>query len=151
MTEFNEFWDQKITEFESEALNIEAEMLTRHQDEQINAADELKMMIPMKMKPSSQHLSYKRTFEALIKKKDFVEAEQIKIICDALEREERIKAYQEKEKRVKFFMNQLEQRHKNELNVLRKRISTGREELLKAKAMELEKYMKSSPHGLIIT
>ena len=139
MSAFNQFWDQKIGEFEQEANNIELEMLERHKEEAKKVEEELRRVVPMKKKMSTNHLNYKRAFEALMKRKDYLEADKMKNLCHELEKEELTKAYQEKEQRIKFFLGQLEHRHKNELNVLHKRIGTGREELLKAKVMELEK------------
>lgn len=139
MNAFNEFWDQKIDEFEQEACNIEAEMLERHKEEAVSVEEELRRVVPMKKKMTTQHLNYKKALETLVKQKDYIEANRMKALCDQLEKAEISKAYQEKEQRIKFFMSQLEHRHKNELNVLRKRIGTGREELLKGKVLELEK------------
>jgi len=141
MSAFNQFWDQKIGEFEQEAYNIENEMIERHREEGMRVEEELRRVVPMKKKMSTNHLNYKRAFEALIKRKDYLEADKMKNLCNELDKEELTKAYQEKEQRIKFFLNQLEHRHKNELNVLHKRIGTGREELLKAKVMELEKLL----------
>jgi len=147
MNAFNEFWDQKIEEFEQEAYNIEAEMLDRHSEERISVEEELRRVVPMKKKMTTQHLNYKKALETLVKQKDYIEADRMKVLCDQLEKTEISKAYQEKEQRIKFFMSQLEHRHKNELNVLRKRIGTGREELLKGKVLELEKLLHRFQNG----
>jgi len=149
MSAFNQFWDQKIGEFEQEAYNIENEMIERHREEGMRVEEELRRVVPMKKKMSTNHLNYKRAFEALMKRKDYLEADKMKNLCNELDKEELTKAYQEKEQRIKFFLNQLEHRHKNELNVLHKRIGTGREELLKAKVMELEKYLPNPSIQLI--
>jgi hypothetical protein len=141
MNEFNEFWDQKVKEFEEQASSVENEMLLKQKHSLIIKEDELRRGITMKRRASSQYLSYRKSFENLVKQKEFVEAERIKAVCEEYERAELSKAYNEKEYKIKASISLLDQKHKNELNVLRKKLSTKREELMRARVSELEKFL----------
>ena len=64
---FNEFWDQKMNEFNDQAKELEDQMLQRHQAECDAFVEELEKSIPSKFKESSDLLNLRKIEESLAK------------------------------------------------------------------------------------
>lgn len=65
--QFNEFWDNKMSEFDQEAIKFRESTLERHLDEVKLFIDELEQSIPMNPKDSGELIGLRRTEEQLAK------------------------------------------------------------------------------------
>ena len=65
--DFNQFWDEKMFEFDSEARKIEEETIKRHEEEHKTYEEELEKSIAAKPKDSTELLNL-RTIEAQLAK-----------------------------------------------------------------------------------
>jgi hypothetical protein len=104
---FNQFWNNKLDEYEREAANIEEQMLEKHKKDFIMMEEDLRNSLPIKPKVSPQHLNYRRVLDNLAKQGEYNEAQKIKVICENFEREEVGKAKEERENKIRFILNQL--------------------------------------------
>lgn len=71
-SEFNEFWDRKMQEFNEQAAAIEEQMIQRHQDEMRKFLEELEMSLPVKPKDSAELLNLRKIQQTLAKQKEQV-------------------------------------------------------------------------------
>jgi len=140
--EFNNFWDKRMSEFDEQAQAIEEQMIVRHQEELGRFTEELDIATPLKPKDSPELLNLKKIQQSLAKKKDYIEAHKVQQRCMKLEKEETDKWLLIREKKILNQRAQLEQKHFNELNALRKRIMTGQDEQRKARSLELERLLQ---------
>ena len=66
---FNQFWDQKMKQYDSEATNIEGELLDRQVQEQEQLNQALENQMPLTPKFSSEWLNLKKIEDTLGKQK----------------------------------------------------------------------------------
>lgn len=137
--QFEAFWDGKIAEFQEEASRAEEETVQRQQEELVRFEEELQKSMPARPKDSSDVLNLKKIEENLAKQQEYLEAHKVQQKCQGMEREEQEKWDVTRECKIRNQLNQLIQKQQQELNALRKRISTAQEEHLKTRATELER------------
>jgi len=140
--EFNDYWDKKMADFNEQAQGVEEQTILRHQEEMERFLEELEKALPTKPKDSTELLNLKKIQLSLAKKTDYIEAHKIQQRCMKLEKEETDRYLVQREKKILNQKSQLEQKQINELNALRKRISTGQDEQRKARSLELERLLQ---------
>ncbi|CAD8099940.1 unnamed protein product [Paramecium primaurelia] len=140
--QFNQFWDNKMVNFNEEAKQVEIELQNRQQNEYKQLQEELERTTPYKPKESSEILNLKKIEEHLAKQKNYVEAHTIQNKRAQLEEEE-LKLYStQRILKIKTQLQQFEQRHLNELNALQQRIKAGQDELRKNRSIDLERLLQ---------
>jgi hypothetical protein len=144
MTEFQSFnmiWNKKIQDYESQCEKTIAIMKSRHEDELKEYQQQISTR-QRKPKFSTELLNYRKIEEHLVKSKDYAEAHKTKQKADELESIE----IERWEKNRKKGLNRLEKQfmsNKNqELENLKKRQQTGREELKKRRKLDLERLLQ---------
>eukprot|EP00825_Cyclidium_porcatum_P039713 TRINITY_DN4882_c0_g1_i1.p1 TRINITY_DN4882_c0_g1~~TRINITY_DN4882_c0_g1_i1.p1 ORF type:complete len:319 (-),score=88.16 TRINITY_DN4882_c0_g1_i1:372-1328(-) len=140
--EFNQFWDQKMKEFEEEARKVEQQTIDKQNQEMNQFIEELEKSLPLKPKDSPELLNLKKIEESLAKQEDYIEAHKIQQRVLQIEKEEYEKWVFMRQQKIKNLIIQLKTRHNNELNALRQRIISGQEEQRKVRGQELEKLLQ---------
>lgn len=138
--EFNQYWDKKMQEFESEAIKIEEETRKRHEQESEDFQEGIEKALGPRPKETSEIINLRKIEESLARQEDYKEAHKVQQKIMELERQEFEKWNYAKMSKVKNLLQQLHQKQENELNVLRQRIESGYEEQKKQRNLELEKY-----------
>jgi len=103
--------------------------------------EELRATLRLKPKANPERLIHQRTLENLVRSKEFAQAERLKHLCIALEKEEIYKAEEVREAKIKSAIQQLLRRQKIELNALETKVQTGLMNLNRMKEIEYEKYL----------
>lgn len=139
--QFNMFWDQKMNDYEAHAENLMKSMQERHLEEM---KDLQRTLVVKQLKPkfSKDLLNLRKIQDTIAKQKNYAEAHKMKLKGDALEAWEIEKWHNTRQtdflaKEEKFKM----QKH-NELNALKKRIHTGRDEQKMTRHTDLEKLLQ---------
>ncbi|CAD8135968.1 unnamed protein product [Paramecium pentaurelia] len=140
--QFNEFWDQKMSEFDQEAQRVKEQVLQRHDEELKQFTDELENSIPVKPKDSAELLSLRKTEESLAKQENYQEAHITQQRILSMERDEYERWSQSRSCKIKNLIIQLKQKQNTELNALQQRIISGQEEQRKIRSQELEKLLQ---------
>ncbi|KAL4460358.1 hypothetical protein ABPG74_000109 [Tetrahymena malaccensis] len=140
--QFNQFWDQKMLEFEQEAMRIENELIERQNAEFGSVQEELEKAIPYKPKQSSEVLNLIKIEENLAKQKNYIEAHQVQLKRNQLEKTENQQWMNTRNEKIRKQLTLLKQRQQNELNALRQRINSGKEEQRKNRSIELERLLQ---------
>jgi hypothetical protein len=138
---FLDAWEKKIAEFKEEAHTAEKDMLKKHEMDLSILEQDLMNSLPLFVRTSPKILNIKKVIENLAKQKEFVQADQLRGQCEQLEEEEVRKAEEQKEKKVSFILMQLAGKQKMELSGLKKRVSTGYFELIKARETDHQKLL----------
>lgn len=128
-----------MTEFKEEAHTAERDMLKKHETDLSILEQDLMTSLPLFVRTSPKILNIKKMIENLAKQKEFVQADQLRGQCALLEEEEVRKAEEQKEKKISFILTQLAGKQKMELSGLKKRVSTGYFELVKAREADHQK------------
>lgn len=150
--QFEEFWEHKVKEFEEEASKAQDEMVSRHQEEIVKFEEELQKSLPQRPKDSSEVLNLKKIEDNLARQQEYLEAHKVQQKCQDMEREEQDKWDQVRDQKIRNQLNQLILKQNQELNALRKRITSAQEEQTKTRASELERYATfSQPDVLIVS
>ncbi|KRX10293.1 hypothetical protein PPERSA_09677 [Pseudocohnilembus persalinus] len=140
--EFNQFWDEKMREFDEDALKVEEQTIERQQIELQQFVQELERSIPLAPKDTAEQLNLKKMEESLAKQQEYMEAHKVQQQILALEKDEYQKWIHQRQKKIQNLVTQLQTRQKNELNALRQRIQSGQEEQRKVRSLELEKLLQ---------
>ncbi|KAL4507183.1 hypothetical protein ABPG72_001976 [Tetrahymena utriculariae] len=140
--QFNQFWDQKMLEFEQEAMRIENELIERQNAEFSSVQEDLEKAIPYKPKQSSEVLNLIKIEENLAKQKNYIEAHQVQLKKNQLEKTENQLWMNTRNEKIRKQLTLLKQRQQNELNALRQRINSGKEEQRKNRSIELERLLQ---------
>ncbi|CAD8210846.1 unnamed protein product [Paramecium octaurelia] len=140
--QFNEFWDQKMAEFDQEAQRVKEQVLQRHDEELNQFTDELENSIPVKPKDSAELLSLRKTEESLARQENYQEAHVTQQRILSMERDEYERWNQQRSCKIKNLILQLKQKQSTELNALQQRILSGQEEQRKIRSQELEKLLQ---------
>eukprot|EP01017_Pseudomicrothorax_dubius_P016472 TRINITY_DN186_c0_g1_i2.p1 TRINITY_DN186_c0_g1~~TRINITY_DN186_c0_g1_i2.p1 ORF type:complete len:206 (-),score=77.12 TRINITY_DN186_c0_g1_i2:593-1210(-) len=69
--QFNEFWDKKMEDFQSEAAKAENELLQRHHEETARFTDELIKSLPERPKDTSEILNMRKIEESLARQREY--------------------------------------------------------------------------------
>ncbi|CAD8127137.1 unnamed protein product [Paramecium sonneborni] len=140
--QFNEFWDQKMVEFDQEAQRVKEQVLQRHDEELKQFTDELENSIPVKPKDSAELLSLRKTEESLARQENYQEAHITQQRILSMERDEYEKWNQQRSCKIRNLILQLKQKQSTELSALQQRIISGQEEQRKIRSQELEKLLQ---------
>ncbi|KAM3134506.1 hypothetical protein pb186bvf_013320 [Paramecium bursaria] len=140
--QFNEFWDQKMAEFDQEASKVRDQTLKRHDEELQTFTEELENSIPVKPKDSAELLALRKTEEQLAKQENYMEAHQIQNRILQTERDEYEKWNVQRQAKIRNLISQLKQKQLNEINALQQRIISGQDEQRKIRSQELEKLLQ---------
>ncbi|CAK66514.1 unnamed protein product (macronuclear) [Paramecium tetraurelia] len=140
--QFNEFWDQKMAEFDQEAQRVKEQVLQRQDEELSQFTDELENSIPVKPKDSAELLSLRKTEESLARQENYQEAHVTQQRILSMERDEYERWNQQRSCKIKNLILQLKQKQSNELSALQQRILSGQEEQRKIRSQELEKLLQ---------
>ncbi|CAD8074545.1 unnamed protein product [Paramecium primaurelia] len=140
--QFNQFWDQKMIEFDTEAQKIKELTLQRHEDELRQFSEELENSLPLKPKDSAELLALKKTEEQLARQENYLEAHVIQSRIQTQEKDEYEKWTSCRQQKIRNLITQLRQKQINELNALTQRILSGQEEQRKIRSQELEKLLQ---------
>jgi len=136
---FNEDWDIRIREYKKEVQSAEHEMMNKHNADLNALEQDLRASLPLFLRTSPKILNLKKMIDTLAKQKEFVQADKLRIQCARLEEEELMKSEEQKENKIVFILTQLASKQKNELNGLKKRVSTGYASLLKSRDSDYRK------------
>ena len=136
---FVEEWNDRISEYKREAKEAEQEMMNKHNADLNALEQDLRASLPLFLRTSPKILNLKKMIDTLAKQKEFVQADRLRIQCARLEDEELMKSEEQKENKIVFILTQLASKQKNELNGLKKRVSTGYASLLKSRDTEYRK------------
>ncbi|CAD8075668.1 unnamed protein product [Paramecium sonneborni] len=140
--QFNQFWDQKMSEFDSEAQKVKEQTLQRQEDELRQFSEELENSLPVRPKDSAELLALRKTEEQLARQENYLEAHVIQSRIQAQERDEYEKWTSCRQQKIRNLITQLRQKQINELNALTQRILSGQEEQRKIRSQELEKLLQ---------
>ncbi|CAD8176803.1 unnamed protein product [Paramecium octaurelia] len=140
--QFNQFWDQKMVEFDNEAQKVKEQTLQRHEEELRQFSEELENSLPVKPKDSAELLALRKTEEQLARQENYLEAHVIQSRIQAQERDEYEKWTSCRQQKIRNLITQLRQKQINELNALTQRILSGQEEQRKIRSQELEKLLQ---------
>ncbi|CAD8100759.1 unnamed protein product [Paramecium primaurelia] len=140
--QFNEFWDQKMAEFDQEAQRVKEQVLQRHDEELKQFTDELENSIPVKPKDSAELLSLRKTEESLARQENYQEAHVTQQRILSMERDEYERWNQSRSCKIRNLILQLKQKQSTELSALQQRIVSGQEEQRKIRSQELEKLLQ---------
>ena len=136
---FVEEWNDRIGEYKRVAKEAEQEMMNKHNADLNALEQDLRASLPLFLRTSPKILNLKKMIDTLAKQKEFVQADRLRIQCARLEDEELMKSEEQKENKIVFILTQLASKQKNELNGLKKRVSTGYASLLKSRDTEYRK------------
>jgi hypothetical protein len=141
MLEFQNFqriWNEKIDGFEEHQLDCEAAMLERHSKELALFHNEMTSEMPRRPKFSKDLLNLRKIQETLAKQKNYAEAQKIKNKGDRLEAQELDRINRDRAEHYSKKEAQILARHRSELQVMRKRMERGKQELERARKKELD-------------
>lgn len=140
LEDFNKYWDDKMNDFEQKTNAIEDLINQRHQKETKDLQTEMETYIP-KIKPNHEYNQLKMT-EVRLKKLDrFLEAEEIKLKCEQIEKRETERLHQEKNDIFKLKACRLEKKHFNEISVARRKLQDEYNIMANQREKEYDKLM----------
>lgn len=140
LEDFNKYWDDKMNDYEQKTNAIEDLINQRHQKETKDLQTEMETYIP-KIKPNHEYNQLKMT-EVRLKKLDrFLEAEEIKLKCEQIEKRETERLHQEKNDIFKMKATRLEKKHLNEISVARRKLQDEYNIMANQREKEYDKLM----------
>jgi hypothetical protein len=77
ITEFNNYWDSKMLEYQNEAEKLENETIEKHESEMVEFAEEIEKSLGYKQKESGEMINLKKIEESLAKQEKYVEAHRV--------------------------------------------------------------------------
>eukprot|EP01017_Pseudomicrothorax_dubius_P016473 TRINITY_DN186_c0_g1_i3.p1 TRINITY_DN186_c0_g1~~TRINITY_DN186_c0_g1_i3.p1 ORF type:complete len:245 (-),score=94.23 TRINITY_DN186_c0_g1_i3:362-1096(-) len=137
--QFNEFWDKKMEDFQSEAAKAENELLQRHHEETARFTDELIKSLPERPKDTSEILNMRKIEESLARQRDYIEAHKVQQKCNMIVLEELEKWNVTRDTKIRNQINQLTIKQQQELNAFRQRVAASQDETAKTRTNELER------------
>lgn len=140
LEDFNKYWDDKMADFEHKTSAIEDLINQRHQKETKDLKFELETYIP-KIKPNHDYNQLKMT-EVRLKKLDrFLEADEIRLKCELIERRETERLQQEKNDIFKLKANRLDKKQLNEIDVAKRKLQDEYNIMTNQREKEYDKLM----------
>lgn len=141
---FLSVWDQKLAEYESQSeqiLQATKERLRLELEEQQN-----RLRSKLDHKPhhfSSTLLGMKKSFDLLVRQKDYAAAEALRKRMTQLEKEEETLALARADDALRKKVDGVLKRQRQELTAMEQRIRMGRDDLKLQRRTELERLLKS--------
>lgn len=121
LEDFNKYWDDKMQDFDQKVNAIEDLINQRHQKESKDLHFEMETYIP-KIKPNHDYNQLKMTELRLRKLDRFLEADEIRVKCEMIEKKETEKLYEEKNSLFKTKAMRLEKKHLQEIEVAKRKL-----------------------------
>lgn len=148
MQDFEKSWDERHDEYERHAQNLMDVLAGRHQSELEVMIKKLEATVtPVSPKWSRDLLNLRKIQETLAKQKKYKEASEAQREASALEAKELALWEATRNAKIKKLMAQQEKKNELEMEGLRKRIASGREEQRHAMATEknrlIQRYMNT--------
>lgn len=140
LEDFNKFWDEKMSDFDLKSKQIEKLINERHKQEYIDLQEEMKTYVP-KIKPNHDYNTLKMTEIRLKKIDKFIEAEDLKVKCEKIEKQEADRLQREKNDKFKDKANRLEKKQLNELEIAQKKLQDEYNILVNQREKEYGKLM----------
>ncbi len=72
ITEFNNYWDQKMTEYQQEAEKVEEDLMQKHQAEAAEFEEEIEKSLGYRQKDSAELMNLRKIEESLAKQEDYL-------------------------------------------------------------------------------
>eukprot|EP00769_Ergobibamus_cyprinoides_P001796 gnl/Ergobibamus_cyprinoides/287.p1 GENE.gnl/Ergobibamus_cyprinoides/287~~gnl/Ergobibamus_cyprinoides/287.p1 ORF type:complete len:456 (+),score=147.46 gnl/Ergobibamus_cyprinoides/287:1-1368(+) len=138
---FRSAWDERLAQFDERATELDSAMQDRHTTEFADYRQKVEAK-PCRVKFSSQLLNMRRIEQTLAKQKKYAEAQHVKLRADALERWEVEKATAEEDQRMANREALFRHQQAQELAALRKRIRSGRQQLIKARDDDIARLVR---------
>jgi len=140
LEDFNKYWDDKMNDFEQKVNAIEDLVNQRHQKETKDLQFEMETYVP-KIKPNHDYNQLKMT-EVRLKKLDrFLEAEEIRLKCEQIEKRETERLHQEKNDLFKTKAMRLEKKQMSEIEVARRKLQDEYNIMSNQREKEYDKLM----------
>ena len=140
--QFNALWDKRMAEFEQKSADLEEAMKERHGTELMEYIRNAQSEPLRKPKFSKELLNLRKIQQTLAKQKEYAEAHKIKLKADNLEAFELEKMRNQHQMRLSNVVEKFKAKQTAELQALRKRIQTGREEQKKQRQLDLERLLQ---------
>ena len=138
--DFNKFWDDKMQDFEAKMKQIEKLINERHQEQFRELKQEMENYIPL-IKPNHEYNVLKMTEMRLKKQDQFLEADDLKLKCEKLEKQEAENLLTEKNNKFAQLAARLASSHQDELNVAHRKIQDEYNIMINQKEKEYDKLM----------
>lgn len=143
LQEFNEIWDNKVSEFEIHAANLQSTLAERHNQERVAFLEKAQLDLqPRAPRWSRELLNLRKIQETQAKQKDYSAASHTKEIGDQMAARERQAWKAKRDSRLHALDKQFCHKQKLEMGGLAKRIQSGREEQKQARKTELERLLQ---------
>lgn len=140
--QFNALWDRKMAEYEAKAGDLEEAMKERHAAEYKEFAKKVVNEPGYKPKFSKDLLNMRKIEQTLAKQKEYAEAHKMKLKGDNVEAFELEKLRSQRQMRMSMMEEKFLAKQSQELQALRKRTQTGRDELKKQRQLDLERLLQ---------
>jgi hypothetical protein len=140
LEDFNKYWDDKMSDFTSKVNAIEDLINQRHQKETKDLQFELETYVP-KIKPNHDYNQLKMTEVRLKKLDKFIEAEEIRLKCELIEKRDTEKLQQDINDIFKLKSNRLEKKHNNEVEVAKRKLQDEYNIMSNQREKEYDKLM----------
>ena len=134
-------WKEKNKELKKHFSDLKDSMLKRQKKELDDLHNQLKEIIPIKVKPSSALLNLKAIQKSLSSQKRYTEANEVKEKVERMEKEENEKWNKIRKDRIAIQESQIIQKHNKEQIAHKKRRRTAFRELRQDKEKNI-KYIK---------
>lgn len=138
---FNMKWNTKLQDYESQCKKTITCMKSRHENELKEYQDKISTR-QRKPKFSTELLNYRKIEEHLVKSKDYAGAHKTKQRADELESIELERWEKNRKRDLTRLEKQFMSNKSQELENLKKRLQTGREELKKRRKFDLERLLQ---------
>mmetsp|Transcript_10597 Transcript_10597/g.20948 ORF Transcript_10597/g.20948 Transcript_10597/m.20948 type:complete len:267 (+) Transcript_10597:77-877(+) len=140
--QFNALWDKRMAEFEQKSADLEEAMKERHGTELMEYIRNAQSEPLRKPKFSKELLNLRKIQQTLAKQKEYAEAHKIKLKADNLEAFELEKMRNQHQMKLSNVVEKFKAKQTSELQALRKRVQTGREEQKKQRQLDLERLLQ---------
>jgi hypothetical protein len=140
LEDFNKYWDDKMQDFDQKVNAIEDLINQRHQKESKDLHFEMETYIP-KIKPNHDYNQLKMTELRLRKLDRFLEADEIRVKCEMIEKKETEKLYEEKNSLFKTKAMRLEKKHLQEIEVAKRKLQDEYNIMSNQREKEYDKLM----------
>lgn len=140
LEDFNKFWDEKMNDFDEKVKQIEKLINDRHIKEFMELEEDMKSYTP-KIKPNHEYNVLKMTEVRLKKNDKFLEAEDLKVKCEKIEKQEADTLQQMKNNKFVQKAERLERKHLNELGVAKRKLQDEYNIMVNQREKEYNKLM----------
>jgi len=138
--QLNGLWDGRMEEYDRKAVELEEAMRARHNHE----LDELRMKLVRqapKPKFSKDLLNLRKVQDSLAKQKEYVEAHKVKLKADEMEIVEMESINMNHQGRIGLQEDKLAYKQQQELEALRLRVHSGREDHERQRKVDLQRLL----------